>query len=635
MSRNRVGGLSVVLLNARSIRNKMLEFRAMVATSRYDLIAITETWLDTAVRDFAGEYHLPGYSLFHRDRQGRVGGGVLLYARSHLLAVVVQTDSHHELVCAEIRGCVPRLQVLVVYRPPHYPRDSDTALYEDLSNIIQDKTTLVVGDFNCHVDWASYATGAEGQRLVEFSDNNFLAQMVSVPTRGRNTLDLVFTTDEDLISGLEVGPGLAGSDHGMVSFDVLVGSEGERYSSGRRLNLRRANYPRFTAALQALAIHPLDGTVEDMWSELKSQYLQIQTRCIPYKSFGGSAKAKPSWLTPEIVEGIGERKLLYRASLADPSARAQALLAQQRRHVKRLVRRAKASEENRVALSAKDNPKEFFAYVNRHKVRKTLGPLQTAAGDLVTGDAALARVFNEYFCSVFTVEDVDRPVPVISYDGGEPLEEIRISEQAVLEKLTHLDPHKAPGPDGFLPKVMKSVAAGLAPHLCGLFEHSLARSEVPLDMRSADVCPIHKKGPEDQASNFRPISLTSVPGKVLESFVKDAVVAHLEQNDLLLGSQHGFRAGRSCLTSLLDFYHNIFGAYDQSGRVDVIFLDFRKAFDKVPHRRLMSKVRALGIGGSVASWIEAWLGNRRQRVVVNSVPSGWADGTNGVPRDLF
>ena len=106
----------------------------------------------------------------------------------------------------------------------------------------------------------------------------------------------------------------------------------------------------------------------------------------------------------------------------------------------------------------------------------------------------------------------------------------------------------------------------------------------------------------------------------------------LDRNDLLVGSQHGFRAGRSCLTSLLEFYHAMFGAYDQSGAVDVIYLDFQKAFDKVPHRRLMAKVRALGIAGKVAAWIQAWLSNRRQRVVVEGACSEWSHVNSGVPQ---
>ena len=139
----------------------------------------------------------------------------------------------------------------------------------------------------------------------------------------------------------------------------------------------------------------------------------------------------------------------------------------------------------------------------------------------------------------------------------------------------------------------------MAPHLCPIFNRSLATGDVPSDLRSADVCPIHKNRPLQQKGNFRPISLTSVVGKVLESIIKDRIVNHLEVHQLLNTSQHGFRRGRSCITNLLDFYNYVFCECDRSRAVDVVFLDFQKAFDKVPHRRFMKEVRALGIVDNV------------------------------------
>lgn len=602
----------------------------MVAASNYDIIAITETWLDTERRDFVGEYHLPGYAMFHKDRIGRLGGGVLLYVRNHLNAVTMSINSPHELVGAEVKGCTPPLRVVVAYRPPHGTRASDESLYADLSEISQGNT-IVVGDFNCPIDWNLMVAAAEGMRLIEFSNDCFLTQMVCVPTRGRNTLDLVFTSDEETVRNVEVGEGLTGSDHGMVSFEVIVDADREHVSFNRRLNLRRANYPRFIGALHNIRLQP-QASAEELWQQFNSQYQEIQAMCIPFKRIGGTDRVKPSWFSRGLAEEIAVRKRLYRTAKSNPSPLATNLLARQRRTVKRMVRQAKASEEQRVALACKDNPKEFFAYVNQHKVKKQLGPLQSSNGLLITDSLGIVQEFNQYFSSVFTVEDARLPPPVITYDGGEPLEGISIVQDDIYEKLSHLDPYKAPGPDNFLPTVMKAVAVGLAPHLVPVFRASMETSVVPLDWRSANVCPIHKKGPEDQASNFRPVSLTSVPCKVLESLIKDRMVIHLERNELLSDSQHGFRAGRSCLTNLLEFYHTIFGAYDQSGSVDVVYLDFQKAFDKVPHRRLMVKVRALGIVGKVADWIEAWLSNRRQRVVSGGTPSEWSEVTSGVPQ---
>ena len=94
---------------------------------------------------------------------------------------------------------------------------------------------------------------------------------------------------------------------------------------------------------------------------------------------------------------------------------------------------------------------------------------------------------------------------------------------------------------------------------------------------------------------------------MLERIIKEELVQYLEENELLRGSQHGFRKGRSCLTNLLEFLQSLTNEVDKGESMDVLYLDFKKAFDKVPHHRLSIKMRALGIGGELETWIENWL----------------------------
>ena len=106
----------------------------------------------------------------------------------------------------------------------------------------------------------------------------------------------------------------------------------------------------------------------------------------------------------------------------------------------------------------------------------------------------------------------------------------------------------------------------------------------------------------------------------------------LENNNKLLDSQHGFRHRRSCLTNLLDFTERILDHVDEKEPVDVLFFDLQKAFDKVPHKWLLYKMHKIGIRGKVLDWIEEWLKDRKQRVVLNGEASNWIEVTSGVPQ---
>ena len=118
----------------------------------------------------------------------------------------------------------------------------------------------------------------------------------------------------------------------------------------------------------------------------------------------------------------------------------------------------------------------------------------------------------------------------------------------------------------------------------------------------------------------------------MESLLRDAIVKHLLANKLIRDTQHGLTSGRSCLTNLLEYLETLTRLVDEGHSVDIVYLDFAKAFDKVPTRRLLAKCEGLGIGGKVLAWISEWLSGRKQRVVLNGQASSWEDVLSGVPQ---
>ena len=170
-------------------------------------------------------------------------------------------------------GSEPKVQVFVCYQPLKHPLDADLALYESLSALVWEKTSVLAEDFNCsRVDWEIDFAMGEGLRLLDFKQDNFLSQKVQEPTRGTNVLDLIFCSEYDLVSDVVVGECLAGSDHHM--FWCMVGSNvGPEVVRPRdRGNLRRADYDSLCGDLLELP-RPVEGSAEDMWSSFLTNSL--------------------------------------------------------------------------------------------------------------------------------------------------------------------------------------------------------------------------------------------------------------------------------------------------------------------------------------------------------------------------
>ena len=146
------------------------------------------------------------------------------------------------------------------------------------------------------------------------------------------------------------------------------------------------------------------------------------------------------------------------------------------------------------------------------------------------------------------------------------------------------------------------------------------------------MVPLFKKGSKKDAANYRPISLTSLVGKVMESIIRDHIMTHIQTHKLTHQSQHGFLPGRLCQSNLLEFIETVTDEVDNHNNMDIAYLDFAKAFDKVPHERLLLKIKSMGIHEQVTLCIATWLRDMQQRVVANGEMSEWTTVTSGVPQ---
>ena len=203
----------------------------------------------------------------------------------------------------------------------------------------------------------------------------------------------------------------------------------------------------------------------------------------------------------------------------------------------------------------------------------------------------------------------------------EELNNINITKEIVLNKLKKIKVNKSPGPDKLHPRVLREVSASIAKPLADIFATSTQTRQLPDEWKHAHISVIFKKGKKTLPNNYRPVSLTCISCKLLESIIRDHIIDHMTKNNLFSPRQFGFISGRSTTLQLLHVLQIWSEILDQGGNLDIIYCDFMKAFAKVPHRRLLHKIKGYGINGNILGWIDSFLSNRTQCVIINNTKS--------------
>ena len=635
----------------RSILNKLPEFQSYVAIHSPDLIMLCETFLTPDKTNAL--LALGGYNIVVRkDGKDTANGncrGLLVYCKADLKAAPftsTEMERFVESVGVKIPWGRDELKIVLVYRPPRSPMSADdNGNTVELCNLIKSVNghAVILGDFNFSgICWErNYSSSVGEQEFLRTIGDKFLTQHVDFSTHeDGNTLDLVLSSSPELVAGVGNEGPLATADHVMLDIKI-VGPARDRTSVEMVPDWRKADLDAMKASVGAIdwdvELEGLSGV--EAWDTFNEIIRRETEKCVPLmRRRQGS---RPLWMTKNVMRIIRKKRRLwkgYAGKWGKHDYESFQAFKKVQQEVKKEVRNAKRNYERKLAKNRKKNSKSFYSYLKKKTSnRVSVGPLIDDADDkkLVTDDCKMAEMLNTFFCSVFTREDLSLMPEAEHYFQGEDSERLKtvnITAEKVKKKLQNLSPSSAPGPDKMWPRVLCSLAEELSYPLAIIYTRCLAEETVPPEWRTANVTPIFKKGAKGSAGNYRPVSLTCVLCKVMESIIRDAILEHLDMFELIRSSQHGFMAGRSCVTNLLEYLEELTKLVDRGASVDVVYLDFAKAFDKVPIARLLEKCRGVGIDGNILGWIKSWLSGREQRVVLNGQASSWGEVLSGVPQ---
>ena len=628
--------ITAMHLNINSLRNKtsILEAEA----SKYDIITISETWLNENINNdsiFLAGFHPP----VRNDRPDG-WGGVAIFMKSKLVCKA-RPDMHIpglDAVWVETKLDQDTLLVCSLYRPP----DSLVNYWKLIDDSIKQAVNtphrfIILGDFNSD-PWIK-----ESPQLINIIEQNNLFQLVEQPTRITGTssrcIDLILTSSKEHVHSVTVLPPIC-SDHCVPLVELKCKTRTNAYIKKPVFNYSKINVDRLQHELNNVDFTEIiTNNTLDVSARLFSEKLMDAAKlCMPFRTVK-IRENSPPWLNDYILILREQKNVTHIVAKRLNTPEAWEEFRKVRNFYTDEIRNRKKyylSEVDRL-ISNNENfgQKHWWRLVNAFLKNKginsdSIPPLEHH-NRIIYENADKANIFNTYFNEQAKVSGEDDPLPNIP-QSNHTLLPFSLTENEITLTIKGLDVNKAVGPDLVHNRILKAACPIIIKPLTKLFNKSLTEGLFPEVWKTAYVTPIYKKGEKSLCKNYRPISLLSCVGKLLEKCVQKHLLIFLEDQNVITVSQSGFTRGDSTIYQLLNIYDDFVKALDEKVSTQAIFFDVSKAFDRVWHRGLIHKLEAIGIRGSLLLWFRDYLTDRKQAVVVKGSKSTFLNISAGVPQ---
>jgi hypothetical protein len=637
--------LKIAHVNAQSLVNHghFSEFSDIFLLSCVDIIVVSETFLKGNILDSA--VALDGYKLFRNDREGASCGGVAVYALEKLSPKLIMKSENiytgapkPEYVFLQLSWSNVKILLSCVYRPPKSNITSLETITEDMYNFMFEYDYIfMVGDINGRFG----LHGNDSNSITDFLTCFNLSKIDFLPTYHcagtESNLDLLASNCPDLLVdyGQTPVPGLSGHDLIFAAFAIPVPDCKPKTVTFR--DFKSFNYELFMDDALSQPWHNivLCGTADEKVELFNKMLLDLYDRHAPIKTIQSRRKPAP-WMTTDVRKMLQIRDRAHgkyiKALKSNKTEEVRRLWEEFKVHrnkAKQCMRNAKLRHMHSI-LNVKKSPKAMWNEIKKLGVMK---------GNEQTHDLLVSvNQLNTYYASVSTTTNETKIVEAIKYYDEQAVTcndkfYFKYVLQSDIRKCIFSVVSQAKGHDQISVTLLKKCVCVLLPVLEHIYNFCLQNSAFPREWKLAIIKPIPKTKNPDSCKDYRPVSILSVLGKILEKLVHKQLCDYLDSNGLFDTHQSGFRKNHSTTTAILKVTDDVRKAMDKREFTIMVLFDFSKAFDKVQHSLLLAKLKLLGFSDSVLMFLKSYLDDRLQCVSNGKGEfSEWLPLKTGVPQ---
>lgn len=629
MNRLRLGHL-----NVRSLLSGFVDFKTHILDNKYNIIAVTETWLtDNTSQDLI---QINNYTLILKNRTNNRGGGIGIYIHNSLKFENIEIEGLNTCEHLWLRISINSKNITfgVIYRPPNTAGNDFLNQFEDvlLTIVPTSDEIFLVGDFNINLlDFSNSCVN----KLNHLFESYGLKQIIDKPTRitltSATLIDLIITTNSNMVSRSDVIDVDRISDHSLVYCDIQMEVEKIQPEFRYYRDFKRFDLEHFEYDLNSI---PFNNIYDISSLNLKVDFINeiinvLINRHIPLKKIK-LTKPKAPWLTDNIkyLQKLRSKALIRFKKTGKSEHReyykmlrnftTKAIMNEKKAYLQHKIR-----SENNLKTLWKDL-KELNVYISQRK--NTFPPSLGSANEInnffvnsiTTNNNADAELLDFYLNNTLK--------PFASKFKFKEVTEFDVSKVILSIK------SKAAGVDDYNIDFLKLFCPKIIPYITHIINTSFKQRSFPDLWKKQKVLPLPKIKNPSELNDLRPISVLPVMSKIMEKIMDSQIRGYISNYNILPKYQSGFRAGYSCSTALLNIIDDVISSIDQNQLVTLVLLDYSKAFDTINHKLLLAILHYIGFEEEGIALIENYLSNRTQQVFCHGQKSNELHIEHGVPQ---